>query len=460
MAKGDLYKVLQDVHRTLQEKGGTDKLRESLNSVPHELRVSAAEIAKEINIQLQDVRMTGAAGSSEVVNTLGYNKGKGRTSRENALVELEKLGSGEGFTPTQQVNVQTLAEEYARNVLQFLNQRKGSNFEVDVIAGSDTEYIVRISKASDAVKLSVYDFLTKGDKAPLAMAKGTLRNKLVNAFNKMGNLRKNFDLHLGHITAVSEVQTFKSVGAVNVALDRAGTEVVKDLLKIELLSHFKDLGNPEFAKQFQMEAVYVRPESAASNITQSGYEKDALNKLRTAIKQVVEANKDWAEQGGSDSVVQAITKELINTAVKRGVKTNAKARKIDSASNTATLKIETKRRVVKAKAKVGSIDGLVKSKESPINLKALVPLINQKLPAVIRSYMGKEDRLVNRTGRFSESAYVLDVDPDLGITYSYMKYPYSVFESQGPRDPRPLIERSIREIATEIVRAKFNMRRV
>ena len=69
-----------------------------------------------------------------------------------------------------------------------------------------------------------------------------------------------------------------------------------------------------------------------------------------------------------------------------------------------------------------------------------------------------EPALTNRTGRFAQSVRAVDVVqtpqgfPSIG--YTYMKNRYGVYESTSgtkfsdvERDPRPLIDQSIREIA-------------
>ena len=77
--------------------------------------------------------------------------------------------------------------------------------------------------------------------------------------------------------------------------------------------------------------------------------------------------------------------------------------------------------------------------------------------------------LENRTGRFARSVQVTDVIqtakgfPSIG--YTYQKGPYQTFEpgfKQGSaqRDPRTLIDRSIREIASELIVGRFYTRRV
>ena len=80
--------------------------------------------------------------------------------------------------------------------------------------------------------------------------------------------------------------------------------------------------------------------------------------------------------------------------------------------------------------------------------------------------------LESRTGRFAKSVKAVDVSktsqgyPSIG--YTYQRNPYQVFEeSRGKkpwaspeRDPRTLIDRSLREIAVELALGRFYTRRL
>ena len=98
--------------------------------------------------------------------------------------------------------------------------------------------------------------------------------------------------------------------------------------------------------------------------------------------------------------------------------------------------------------------------QSPL---ALANLINKALPRAVKSNMGVP-ALVNRTGRFAESAEVQNVTmgPRGGtvVEYTYQKNPYQTFEpgfAQGStyRDPRRTIGESVREIAQGMLSNKF-----
>ena len=101
---------------------------------------------------------------------------------------------------------------------------------------------------------------------------------------------------------------------------------------------------------------------------------------------------------------------------------------------------------------------------------SVMAMIEQKLPQVVKKNMGYP-RLENVSGRFAESVSMVNVIqtkkgfPSFG--YTYKRDPYEVFEvgSKGnwatpERDPRKLIDASIREIAANMALGRFFTRRV
>ena len=78
--------------------------------------------------------------------------------------------------------------------------------------------------------------------------------------------------------------------------------------------------------------------------------------------------------------------------------------------------------------------------------------------------------LINRTGRFAESAEVVALKPSAGGTvagYTYQLNPYETFENTGERrwpqgyNPKPLISKSIRNLAMQYTEQKLvSLRRV
>ena len=110
------------------------------------------------------------------------------------------------------------------------------------------------------------------------------------------------------------------------------------------------------------------------------------------------------------------------------------------------------------------------STQNTLNIKTLLGIMNSRITDVVAKNMGPP-RLENRTGNFAGSVRVTDVTetrqghPSIG--YTYQKNPYQVFEassgtrfSSAARDPRPLIDASIREIAAQFAIGRLYTRRI
>jgi hypothetical protein len=99
---------------------------------------------------------------------------------------------------------------------------------------------------------------------------------------------------------------------------------------------------------------------------------------------------------------------------------------------------------------------------------AIMAMINKKLPQTLEKNM-IPPKLNYQSGRLAQSVKLTDVletargFPSFG--YTYQKSPYQTFEvgyQQGDpqRDPRRLIDSSIREIAAEMALGRFFTRRL
>jgi len=200
-------------------------------------------------------------------------------------------------------------------------------------------------------------------------------------------------------------------------------------------------------------------EAAGNELT-----KALTEEIRSAVNNAV-INKNWADQEGSDSYKAALFKELNNIVVKGGG--TGKIQAIDKSKNTAKQSTRTAIKVVQYKpAKVKKIE----AKQPLINLQSIVSYINGRLPEAVRKNMGSGS-LVNRTGTFSESAKLISAQmtpqgyPSLG--YTYQRSPYDVFDpvlgkkpwNTPGRDPKKIIEKSVRDIAKEMAIGRFYVRR-
>lgn len=115
-----------------------------------------------------------------------------------------------------------------------------------------------------------------------------------------------------------------------------------------------------------------------------------------------------------------------------------------------------------------------RSQKSPsASARNLPSLLNKNLKQTVRDNMGAP-ALENQTGNFAQSVEVLKVLIGSGktlpsIQYTYQQDPYAVFETGArgdsrwastDRDPRILIDRSLREVAREYALGKFTTQRV
>ena len=217
--------------------------------------------------------------------------------------------------------------------------------------------------------------------------------------------------------------------------------------------------------------------SADENEKDNKASKARLAGMRKALVSALESlNKEGKllDLPGSDSFRTLKKKKVVNSILdpfrnKKNVKVTAK-HKIKHSKTTSKKGIKTKD-VIVAAAKTRKTKATRKAKASPAAqpLQMLV-LINKELPKTVMDNMGSP-RLENQTGRFARSVRAVDVIktphgfPSIG--YTYQRNPYQVFEegssgawANGHRDPRQLIDQSIREIAAKMAIGRFYTRRV
>jgi hypothetical protein len=228
--------------------------------------------------------------------------------------------------------------------------------------------------------------------------------------------------------------------------------------------------------------VSVELQAASRNrgeLSQS--DKENLKKVRTQLDNIL-AQIDVINLEGSDSHYTKTIKTIFNSFAEDlgkvpSVKTNIKVKKIDKSKVkkvTSIEKVSTKDKKIEFKGKRVAAKRSAEVRETPeskINLRTLIPRFNALLPPTVKKNM-VFPALRNRTGRFAQSTRIVDITQTPkgfpSIAYTYQKFPYQVFEpgrgrlpwADEDRDPRKLIEASIREIAVGIMDQRFYMRRV
>lgn len=195
-----------------------------------------------------------------------------------------------------------------------------------------------------------------------------------------------------------------------------------------------------------------------------------------------EASKSPRKQIEEDSVVTIAKAIKKNLKSKKNLKvtTKLKAKALKNQKRKMRIKKPRPSKAVRKQTLVDSgtvITGTkvanrrAKGKKSPdatLELMKLKKRINRQLPSTIKQNMGRP-ALINRTGRFAESAEVVNLTQapnTIRADYTYQLRPYETFENTGDKqwptgyNPKPLIAKSIRQIAMVEVSDKFTLRRV
>lgn len=178
---------------------------------------------------------------------------------------------------------------------------------------------------------------------------------------------------------------------------------------------------------------------------------------------------------GSTSIKRKIKKDIADIAVGK----TPKKERTRKASTGRPKKMPKRKNSISAKTRaMAQTAAAVKRKANKQTKKAetkresatgqedlfkLERLINRRLPAEVRRNMGRP-ALQNQTGRFSNSVKLESLRQTAGGIsgeYSYQLSPYETFENTGSRrwptgyNPKPLIAKSIRNLAIQYTEQKF-----
>ena len=187
-------------------------------------------------------------------------------------------------------------------------------------------------------------------------------------------------------------------------------------------------------------------------------------------------SKEIAKIPGSKSIEEEAVEKATSVVMKNltkaaSIKALTRIPRAKSTPKKGDSKRKGKKPASAKKATAARVARVAKAKKSQVsNILRSIAIINKELPDTVRKNM-QSPQLVNRTGRFADSVKITDVVqtpkgyPSIG--YTYQRNPYGVFEdgggsapwANGERDPRKLIDRSIREIAANMAIGRFYTRR-
>jgi hypothetical protein len=356
------------------------------------------------------------------------------------------------------------------------------------IIGSNTNFtatLAQIGTNNASVFRVMQDIKKKAQKSLIiklrweirALNKGRKGKK--NKIAQINRKQRQF-LNLGHDSgfSVSEQRVQAAQNAL-VQFEKAGGKIPD-----EFYNTFEIL-----VKRFnteQTDVIKVSLESSKANKSKGASEEQSmLQAMRRDLVKLLQKDMGivpvfWGNIEGSDSKLTKVRKRILNPLARvarknKKIKTTFKEERIND-SNTSSPR--TKRRKPKVTVAPLFVDktptklGIGKKEgQDARSLFSYVAMINKELPNTVRRNMGNP-ALENVSGRFAASVRLQDVistpkgHPSFG--YTYEKDPYQVFEvgtgsapwASSARDPRKIIDRSIREIAGEMALGRFYTRRL
>jgi hypothetical protein len=344
-----------------------------------------------------------------------------------------------------------------------------------------------LSKLRQRILLNLFNIelegldLTKDDKTLDTILGARQYSKDTNEFiGRRGGL-----LHLGHLDGFAVIER-RAAAIISTIKERTGIEIGKATISKSIRNRRKFNLSGDFAEisldlDLENLTTIVEDEFAGLNISKV-FEKNILPQIRKAFL----ARKNWHKYPGSVSVEQALSEDgsqdLMDT-IQKGFKS----------SKLTRTKTSGKGRVSKSKAKSIKLTGTKtktkgegenfnqssgpskKDREpanpiSTYNWSSILKIVNSKLPLKVIANMGTPS-LVNRTGRFAQSAEVVRIEETRegfpSFVFNYERDPYDVFDrtlGRAPwntpqRDPRALVDKSVREIVREMAISRFYTRR-
>jgi hypothetical protein len=248
---------------------------------------------------------------------------------------------------------------------------------------------------------------------------------------------------------------------------------LKDKFNIEL--YFITTGRGRNLGLKIKEGINIGIDVKSSSENPAGSEDADWTNIRPALENAISSwaqKQDWYNQKGSKSMAedhaQMIEHETMQILSKGlSVKKSKTSRPKRKDKNETVSKPGGSKRAAESKKK-GTRGRRAAPKKSPTSIHFLIGVLNERLPRVVAKNM-TSPALEYQTGRFASSVRVTDISktsrgfPSIG--YTYQRDPYETFElgnrmGTQERDPRRLIDRSIREIAAGMAIGRFYTRRV
>lgn len=508
-------KALEDIAAAIDKRieQNKDSYRALLNTYKHVYRFFPTRTLEDVKYQLSNVLQYSTLSKQEIDEELESivtkycdELMKSFSSYSGRIVKCTVTGPYTVTIEPLLKKVTKSGQEQDRDVFEFIRDRKTNILKTYLKEPIISNIFGDYDKADSYTRL----MRTKNDEALLKRL--STKNKRTNAYvyNALDSAIKGYVLKdQGQIRRDDEGLAMRGGGMTNLGHEKVsavgkrlrsaaaedflgGTDVLENIfienkIKVTVSRYIPVLKRAlrnKFVSQFTAK-IELFEESQRKNFGDSAEEKKQLNALGAEVKQFL-STLNWAKQKGSstpvDIVVHNVREELEDgfrrIKDKKNVRQKHKGNTRLALANSSGKKESTpKTRKSKSSSKnkgnkiaAPSASGDVPTRPQRQNWLSLISIINRKLPEQVAKNMGAPG-LVYRTGRFANSTKVVNIettrDGNPSIVFDYQRDPYDVFDrrlGRSPwntpaRDPRALVDKSVREIVQELAIGRFYTRR-
>lgn len=475
MSRGDLTKVVKNITKQIE---ANSSLRDTLNTFRHEYKADSSDLEKEALYQLGDLIYTvGDPSTAEIerrkkilkdlvngyVSKLydGFKSYNGQTK-----ITFRRGSTKSSFTVLAVGGLKNSGDGKKIDVFSTINSIRTRK----LLPGLRNDILNEIfgNSSSEKVDRALYGNYQK-DKTT-----GEIRTNRAGEAIRSGGLFQLGHEKQGSVSIRRKAEILKSLSKSGASQILQGTTFSKEV-KAELTLAVNTYATREagnLLKQFTT-TLKLNEESADRNQGDSSKERAFLNALKAEIKKVM-LDQNLFTKRSSSSSVEIVNTILHNASLKAGAKV---PKRIKAKSSKSSVNAIIQGTTSRAASKEGFSSNKIKaplikddSQLEDVNWASLINIINRKLPEQVADNMGAPG-LVYRTGRFANSTKVVNIETTKdgypSVVFDYSRDPYDVFDrakgaqpwNTPARDPRALVDKSVRQIVQEMAIGRFYTRR-
>jgi len=300
----------------------------------------------------------------------------------------------------------------------------------------------RTNKSVDAAELSKASQLGHGERGIAASQFGLER--------AVGEAADKFDLSDAEVAQLDAV-ILRQRKKYNIKVDTSHQQLISS--------------DGKFSKKFTfvLSSQYFEKNAREAQFEREAFE-DTLLDFEVMEQETSTSGMDALEQVMLEAIAPKSKRTKVTGKRKKKVKERSKGKNTANRDTEIVTAYTAQRGVPLRKGSVKK----TKAKRSDTSIVHLIGLFNQEINKTVAKNM-VSPRLQYQTGRFADSVKITDVVktkqgfPSIG--YTYARDPYETFEvgnrqGNSDRDPRRVIDMSIREIALKMNIGRFYTRRV